>query len=214
MMGAREPRERELQGSEAPALSELERQTDELLLRWIPPLVHRLNNSLIVIHGAPRDATGQPLADREVELARGLLRELALLARRSAWQVEVLDLAHLAAAVVETARPSFEMARVGLALERPSGVVPARADAACLRRLVALLIDGALARAAAGRGKAEAFVRLVLAGARAEAILTGVVEGGAAPEPAALARAGAWARALGGALEPEGAGGWRLRLPA
>jgi hypothetical protein len=194
-------------------LESLELEIAQLLVRWIPSLVHRLNNSLLLIHGAAEDPEGREPAERELARVRALLRQLALLARTPEPREEDFDLAPLVEGIAELARPSFEVARVSLAIERPPGAVPVRSDPSRLGKLLAVLVDGLL-RPSAGDGDAgpRGRAQLALAAEGARSVVALSREDAPAPPPDAQH----WARALGAVLEvlPDARGrAWRLVLP-
>ncbi len=196
----------------------LQREIEGLLPRWIPPLVHRLNNSLAVIHGALQGSTEvrDRAAGREFETARSLLRQLSLLVKTPPPRTEELELSLLVAGIAELVRPSLEVERIDLVL--PKGAVPVRADPSRLGKLLAFLVGRVLAGPPdAGRGETKARARLALRVGTGWATLSGVREhppDGTTEAPAL--RAIPWAEELGARLsvrDTKRCHAWRLALP-
>ncbi len=201
----------------------MEQAVEALLPRWIPPLVHRLNNALAVIHGAAaleRTATWVQHANREFAEARALLRHLALLARHSPLHLEVFDLGEVVAGIGKLVRPLSETLGVDLDVRAPSGVVPIHSDRSRLAKLLAFLAtQDVLGSQRNGTTElAPSRVRITLVTDRGRVAATSArwsaedVERGPPP-----LQAKAWAAELGGKLAFHSlgrCGGWRIVFPA
>ncbi len=201
----------------------LERAIEGLLPRWIPPLVHRLNNALAVIHGAAaleRTATWVHHANREFAEARTLLRHLALMARQSPAHFEVFDLGELVVGIGKLIRPLSEALGVDLDVRAPPGVVPIRSDRSRLAKLMAFLATQDILEPERN-GTAElapSRVRITLVTDQGRVAATSArwspeeLERGPLP-----LQAKRWAAELGGKLAFHSlgrSGGWRIVFPS
>jgi CheY-like chemotaxis protein len=138
-----------------------------VLPRLIPPLVHRLNNSLAVLRGVCDLSEGQrgrradapelELARRETRRAGDLLRHLSAFAKEHEPTSALFDLRALVQGSVALLAPLAEESGVQLDASEEGESVIVRSDPARLEQLVIAIVARALvgARGRAGHGHAR-----------------------------------------------------------
>ncbi len=132
---------------------EIQQQTTEdflgeerrsLLPLLIPPLVHRLNNSLTVLHAAGElgsSGSGSEAAEREFRAARSALGHLTILARtHDESGPATFDLGEVLRGVEVLLTPCAEALGVALRCSPPAGTIASNGDPALLEQLVLVLV--------------------------------------------------------------------------
>ncbi len=131
-----------------------------LLPLLVPPLVHRLNNSLAVIHAAgdlSSSGLGSDVAELEFRAARSALGHLTILARTHEPGPATFDLGEVLRGVECLLTPCAEALGVALRCSPPAGTIAVDGDPALLEQLVLVVVADVLrvlARERLGAGRA------------------------------------------------------------
>jgi CheY-like chemotaxis protein len=199
----------------------LEAERRRALARLVPPLVHRLNNSLAIVGGTKemRLEGEADLSRNELARMRGILRHLSLLAKSHTPDRSELDLAQLVAAVELLLVPFAESVHVELDVVDASGRACGTVDPYRLEQLVLVLLFRLIVAAAPTADSARPAPR-VRFGVRASGERVVLLMAGPRAEDAfgaaCLAEVAAFARetGLGAFLRELGkASAFRLVLP-